>query len=54
MGIRPSPVSILKEEAERYPNAVPFPWIESQFRQIGLEVYTHNFSLTYPLGSEDA
>ena len=44
----------LKEEAERYPNAVPFPWIESQLRQIGLEVYTHNFSLTYPLGSEDA
>ena len=43
----------LKDEAERYPNAVPFPWIESQLRQIGLEVYTHNFTLTYPLGAAD-
>ena len=33
----------LRGEAERYPSNVPFPWIESQLRQIGLEVYTHNF-----------
>ena len=43
----------LKDEAERYPNNVPFPWIESQLRQIGLEVYTHNFTLTYPLGAAE-
>ena len=43
----------LRDEAERYPNNVPFPWIEAQFRQIGLEVYTHNFTLTYPLGAAD-
>lgn len=29
---------------------MPFPWLEAQFRQLGLEVYTHNFSLNYPLG----
>ncbi|XP_059094884.1 glycosylphosphatidylinositol anchor attachment 1 protein-like [Tigriopus californicus] len=40
----------IKEEAQNYPNSVPFPWIEAQFRQLGLEVYTHNFSLNYPLG----
>ena len=43
----------LRDEAERYPSNVPFPWIESQLRQIGLEVYTHNFTLTYPLGAAD-
>ena len=43
----------LRDEAERHPNDVPFSWIESQLRQIGLEVYTHNFTLTYPLGVGD-
>ena len=43
----------LKDEADRYPSNVPFPWIESQLRQLGLEVYTHNFTLTYPLGAAD-
>ena len=43
----------LKDEAERYPNAIPFPWIESQLRHIGLEVYSHNFTLTNPLGTDD-
>eukprot|EP00095_Tigriopus_kingsejongensis_P004065 snap_masked-scaffold5_size1054832-processed-gene-9.16 protein:Tk04065 transcript:snap_masked-scaffold5_size1054832-processed-gene-9.16-mRNA-1 annotation:"glycosylphosphatidylinositol anchor attachment 1 protein" len=40
----------LKEEAQNYPNSVPFPWLEAQFRQLGLEVYNHNFTLNYPLG----
>ena len=43
----------LKDEAERYPNSIPFPWIESQLRHIGLEVYSHNFTLRNPLGADD-
>jgi glycosylphosphatidylinositol transamidase len=40
----------LKEEAQKVPNGPPFPWIEARLRQIGLEVYTHNFTLNFPLG----
>ena len=40
----------IRDEAQKYPNSVPFPWIEARLRQLGLEVYTHNFTLEYPLG----
>jgi len=40
----------LKSEAEQYPDSVPFPWLEAMLKQLGLEVYTHNFTLNYPLG----
>ena len=42
----------LKEEAQKTPNAPPFPWIEARLKQMGLEVYRHNFTLNFPLGAE--
>jgi glycosylphosphatidylinositol transamidase len=33
-------------------NQIPYEWIISQFKQIGLEVYKHNFTLNYPFGSK--
>ena len=42
----------LREEAQKTPNAPPFPWIEARLRQMGLEVYTHNFSLNFPLSND--
>lgn len=41
--------SALKEEGQKYPGHAPFPWLEAQFRQLGLEVHQQPFSLTYPL-----
>lgn len=41
----------LKYEAEKNPN--PFPWIEARLRQLGLEVYRHNFTLHFPLGRKE-
>jgi len=29
----------LKEENARYPGQAPFPWLEAQFKQLGLDVY---------------
>ena len=43
----------LREESQKSlstPNAHPFPWIEARLKQMGLEVYRHNFSLNFPLG----
>ncbi len=40
----------LRDEAQKAPNSVPFPWIEARLKQMGLEVYTHNFTLNFPLG----
>lgn len=34
------------------PSSLPLPWLLGQFRQLGLDVYRHNFSLHYPLGSK--
>ncbi|XP_034826560.1 glycosylphosphatidylinositol anchor attachment 1 protein [Maniola hyperantus] len=31
-------------------NEMPVPWLVGKMSQLGLEVYTHNFSLNYPLG----
>ena len=42
----------LKEEAQKSPNSPPFPWIEARLKQMGLEVYRHNFTLKFPLGKE--
>lgn len=41
----------LKEEANSHAS-LPLPWLLGQFRQLGLDVYRHNFSLHYPLGSK--
>jgi len=41
----------LQEEGRKYPDQMPLPWLEAQFRQLGLEVYQQQFSLAYPLGN---
>lgn len=41
----------LRDEAQKTPNAPPFPWIEARLKQMGLEVYRHNFTLKFPLGT---
>lgn len=40
----------LKTEAKVYVGKMPYPWIKSQFQQLGLEVYTHNYTFNYPFG----
>ena len=42
----------LVRESKTYLNKMPYSWLTAQFRQMGLEVYTHNFSLTYPFGQK--
>ncbi|XP_060515996.1 glycosylphosphatidylinositol anchor attachment 1 protein isoform X2 [Cylas formicarius] len=39
----------LRNEMQKYPNDMPSSWILAKFRQIGLDAYTHNFSLSSPL-----
>ena len=34
----------LKEENSRYPGQAPFPWLEAQFKQLGLDVYRLGYS----------
>lgn len=41
----------LKEEAKNHVS-LPMAWLQGQFCQLGLDVYVHNFSLRYPLGSK--
>jgi len=45
-------MSALEEENKKYPGHAPFPWLEAQFKQMGLEVHTQQFSLRYPLGNK--
>ena len=41
----------LRDEAKKNPDGPPpFAWIEARFKQMGLEVYRHNFTLNFPLG----
>lgn len=40
----------LERERETHKSTTPTAWILAKFRQIGLETYTHNFTLNYPLG----
>ena len=43
----------LNKVADSLPeNTIPYEWLSNQFRQIGLEVYSHNFTLKYPFGSK--
>ena len=42
-------LSHLVDENKKYPGHAPFPWLEAQFKQLGLEVYSQQFSLSYPL-----
>lgn len=42
----------LQDEISANPTKMPYPWLLAQFRQIGLDTYTHNFTLNYPLASD--
>ncbi|XP_046385153.1 glycosylphosphatidylinositol anchor attachment 1 protein [Ischnura elegans] len=41
----------ITEEAARYPDSVPYPWLIAKLKQLNLDTYTHNFTLKYPLGA---
>ena len=41
----------LVDENQKYPGHAPSPWLVAQFKQLGLEVYQQQFSLTYPLSN---
>jgi GPI-anchor transamidase subunit GAA1 len=43
----------LRYESKKYDTTLPYPWLEARFRQLGLEVYTHDFTLKFPLGPEN-
>lgn len=43
----------LQDEMKKYDNSIPYPWILAKFQQIGLDTYTHNFTLNYPLGKSN-
>ncbi|KAK0161101.1 hypothetical protein PV327_009614 [Microctonus hyperodae] len=38
----------LLNEMKRYPDGMPYSWIEAKLNQLHLDVYTHNFTLNYP------
>ena len=44
---------LVQSEAERYPNGMPHAFIAAQFKQLGLDTYTHNFSVQYPLDENE-
>ncbi|CAH0551800.1 unnamed protein product [Brassicogethes aeneus] len=39
----------LEDEMKKYKDSVPYSWILAKFQQIGLDTYTHNFTLNSPL-----
>ena len=39
----------LREERKRYSDGLPVPWLHAMFHQLGMEVYTHNFTLKSPV-----
>lgn len=42
----------LQDEISAHPTQMPYPWLLAQFRQIGLDAYTHNFTVNYPLAND--
>lgn len=43
----------LLDEMKKYDKSLPYPWLLAKFRQIGLDAYTHNFSLNAPLNKKE-
>lgn len=43
----------LQDETLKYDNSIPYSWLLAKFRQIGLDSYTHNFTLYSPLNSNE-
>jgi len=40
----------LRNETMGYYDIFPHRWLRNKYRQLGLEVFTHTFKLTFPLG----
>lgn len=40
----------LEHERTTHRSTLPYAWIQAKMKQIGLETYTHNFTLNYPFG----
>lgn len=38
----------LQREREQYKTITPYAWISHEMKEIGLEVYVHNYTLIYP------
>ncbi|XP_030754522.1 glycosylphosphatidylinositol anchor attachment 1 protein [Sitophilus oryzae] len=43
----------LVDETDKYDNSIPYPWLLAKFSQIGLDAYTHNFTLKSPLNPKE-
>ncbi|CAG9772012.1 unnamed protein product [Ceutorhynchus assimilis] len=43
----------LKDETQKYDSSLPYAWLLAKFRQIGLDAYTHNFTLHSPLNPNE-
>nr|XP_022912699.1 glycosylphosphatidylinositol anchor attachment 1 protein [Onthophagus taurus] len=44
----------LLDEMETHQNSIPYSWLLAKFRQLGLDAYTQNFTLNYPLGNQQS
>lgn len=42
----------LSDEMKRHKDGIAYSWLLAKFRQIGLDTYSHNFTLNYPLGKK--
>lgn len=40
----------LEHERLSHKSGIPYPWMQAKMKQIGLDTYTHNFTLNYPFG----
>lgn len=40
----------LEHERSSYTTEMPYPWLLAKMRQIGLETFSHNFTLHFPFG----
>ncbi|XP_050307434.1 glycosylphosphatidylinositol anchor attachment 1 protein [Anthonomus grandis grandis] len=40
---------MFSDEAKKYDNSIPYPLLLAQLKQIGIDAYTHNFTLHSPL-----
>ncbi|KAA0191011.1 hypothetical protein HAZT_HAZT011698 [Hyalella azteca] len=41
----------LNKETEKYPSTMPHAWLQAKMTQLGLDTYTHNFTLHYPMAA---
>ncbi|KAF2352581.1 GPI transamidase component Gaa1 [Trinorchestia longiramus] len=41
----------LNKETEKYSSTMPHAWLQAKMTQLGLDTYTHNFTLHYPMAA---